>query len=122
MELKYNYLEQIFKGMPMNAHTARAFRMLMQFCEDKPVIQKLSDGMQEAYERQYSDKVVAGSFTFRGSSYTVLNNDNLQCYELIIDDEMSIYAEPWNYFNPEVAFVTQLLDLEINEKGENHVF
>lgn len=122
MELKYSYLEQIFKGMPMNVHTTRAFRMLMQFCEDKPVIKKFSDAMQEAYERRYPDQMVVGSFMFRGNSYTVLNNDNLQCYELVVDDEMSIYAEPWNYFNPEVAFVTQLLDLEMNEKGENHVF
>lgn len=117
MELKYNNLEQIFKGMPMNIYTTRAFRMLMQFCEDAPKI--------EVYTNEIKRKLlpfVVGDFSFRGKTYTVFNNDNLQCYEILTDKGLYIQAEPWNYINPEIAFVTQLLDLEINEKGEEHVF
>ena len=122
MELKYNCLEQIFKGMPMNIHTTRAFRILMQFCEDAPRIEAYAEEIMEERKKCYPEQNAIGEFHFRGKTYTVFNNDDFQCYEILTDKDLYIQAEPWNHINPEIAFVTQLLDLEINEKGENHVF
>lgn len=120
MELKYNYLEQIFKGVPMNAHTIRLFRTLAWCCEDRPTVIRYGPGFQQVYESKYPN--FAGHFEFRGKDYIVLNNDDGQCYEIFDEKKnLTIQAEPWNT-SPGITFITQLLDLELLEKGENHVF